>query len=205
MQIKIQLDGVGKRFYQRWIFRNISKVITPDHPLAIVGGNGSGKSTLLRIISGQLSPSEGKVIYTENSKKLSYERWYQLISWSAPALEIYLELSLLEFWNLHFRLKACYFQSLEEMSSLLELANHQDKKLRYYSSGMLQRVKVGTALFSKTNIILLDEPTSNLDTYNTELVLDLINKYTLNRVYILASNIPREFENMEERISLVSQ
>lgn len=205
MQLQIQLDGVGKKFYQRWIFRHISKKITPGNALAIIGGNGSGKSTLLRIIAGQLIPTEGKVSYHHHDGKIKFENWYQHISWSAPALEIYLDLTLMEFWSLHFRIKKCYLNSLTEMASLLELRAHQDKKLRYYSSGMLQRVKVGTALFSQTSVILLDEPTSNLDSYYTELLMKLISEYVKDRIYILASNIPSEYNMIDHHITLHSR
>ncbi len=204
MHIRIQLEEVGKKFYQRWIFRHISQTISPGTSTVIRGGNGSGKSTLLRIIAGQLPYSEGKITYSFMDEKIPLHKWYQHISWSAPAIDLYPDLSLSEFWTFHFRLKGCLLSSIGEMAEILELTNQLDKKLRFFSSGMLQRAKVGTALFSKTSILLLDEPTSNLDSYYSELLLKLIHTYTNDRTFILASNLAREYQHIDQQILLSS-
>lgn len=67
--MEVLLQDIGKKFYGRWLFREIKQELKAGERLALVGSNGSGKSTLLRIIAGQMNPSEGKVIYQAQGKK----------------------------------------------------------------------------------------------------------------------------------------
>lgn len=165
--------------------------------LALTGTNGSGKSTLMRIIAGQMSASEGKCYYIQNEKKIPYEQMYRHISWTGPQIMIYPDFNLSEHINLHFQFKKCLLPNPSEIISLLNLEEHADKKLRFYSSGMLQRVKLGLALFSHSDILLLDEPTSNMDEKNAIFMLSLIEEYRQNRILIIASNLEREIKGMK--------
>ena len=90
----------------------------------------------------------------------------------------------------------------EEVIDILNLRPHIDKKLRFYSSGMLQRAKVGLALFTQSDILLLDEPTSNMDPDNANLILDLIDNHLEERTYVLASNMEREYQSFEHILRL---
>lgn len=198
----LSFSNIGKKFYQRWIFRRISGKLSVSEKLVLIGRNGSGKSTLMRIFAGQLSQSEGELEYRIGNKKLPVGNLYQYISWSAPYLDMYLDLSLAEHLNLHFRFKECLLNHPQEIIDVLKLNEHEHKKLRYYSSGMLQRAKVGMALFTKSPLLLLDEPTSNMDTQNAALMLDLIHTYSQNRLLILASNMEREYDGIENIITL---
>ncbi|MEZ4825731.1 MAG: ATP-binding cassette domain-containing protein [Bacteroidia bacterium] len=202
MNLNIQLEGIGKKFYHRWIFRDISHDFSIHPQLALVGRNGSGKSTLLRIIAGQLTPSAGKIVWTEGEFRIPAEQYYRHLSWAGPFTDLYPDLTLKEHIRLHFQFKACILPEPEELISLLKLEDHQDKMLRYYSSGMLQRVKVGLALFSRSNLLILDEPTSNMDSANAEWMLGLINTHLNNRFYLLASNMEREYQNIPRILQL---
>ncbi|MDX2246363.1 MAG: ATP-binding cassette domain-containing protein [Bacteroidia bacterium] len=202
MNLHIHLQGIGKKFYHRWIFRDISHDFSQHPHLALIGRNGSGKSTLLRIIAGQLAPSAGKAIYTKGKMRVSVENVYQYLSWAGPFTDIYPDLTLEEHIRLHFGFRKCLLSSPEDMVSVLHLEEHKDKKLRYYSSGMLQRVKVGLALFSQSDILILDEPTSNMDAETARWILDLIAENIGSRIYVLASNMEREYEGINQRLHL---
>jgi ABC-type multidrug transport system ATPase subunit len=200
--LHIQLEGVGKKFYQRWLFRDIDHDFGAMPHLALVGPNGSGKSTLLRIIAGQLAASEGRVRCTYRTLPLSLSQLYAHLSWSGPYIEPYPELTLREHLDLHFRFRRCLLPDHRDLIDLLDLQAHRDKPLLRYSSGMLQRVKVGTALFTQANLLLLDEPTSNMDPGNAARMLSLIKAYTQDRLFVLASNLDREYEPFERIIRL---
>lgn len=201
--VHIHLAQLGKQFYQRWLFRDLTydSQVQGRH-LALIGHNGSGKSTLLRIIAGQMNPSTGRVTYEQGGKRLPVDSYYQHISWAAPYVDLFPDLSLREHLRLHFRFKACLLDTPEQVAHVLDLDEHLDKKLRFFSSGMLQRVKVGTALFSQSSLLLLDEPTANMDQGNAARMLDLIQQHLGERVYILASNLEREFAGMTSQIVL---
>ena len=192
----IAFDKVGKKFYQQWLYRNLSFSLQKGEKLAILGSNGAGKTTLLRIIAGQLSCSEGRVFYTKGKMKIPYQNMYQHISWAGPHTALYPDLTLSEHLHLHFSFKKSLL-SISEIIEKLHLTQDADKKLRFYSSGMLQRAKVGIALFSQSDVLMLDEPTANMDEANAAYILQLISEYVGDRIYILASNLERESAGMK--------
>lgn len=202
----LEARQAGKRFYQRWLFRNLSVRVAAGEMLAITGTNGSGKSTLLRMLAGQLSPSEGDVFYSLDGKRVSSEAMYRHLSWSGPQIEPYGDLTLEEHLKLHFRLRkplaALGPRPVDAVIELLALGEHARKPLQVYSSGMLQRVRVGTALFTASALLLLDEPTSNMDTANADRMLGLIETWRGDRAYLLASNLEREFAGFTEVLKL---
>lgn len=197
----VTLENVGKQFYRRWLFQGLSLSLQTDSRIALIGTNGSGKSTLLRIIAGQLSPTLGKVIYRTGDRRIPADERYRFLSWSSPALSLFPELTLRE----QLRLQEKFRDSIvseDEFFNLLELEADADKPLRYYSSGMLQRAKVGLALFTASGLLLLDEPTSNMDDYFSGLTLDLIRTYSKDRILVLASNLVREYGEIDHQIHL---
>lgn len=202
MNLNIHLEGIGKKFYHRWIFRDISHDFSAQPHLALVGRNGSGKSTLLRIIAGQLTPSAGKVVYTKGKMRVQTDHIYKYLSWAGPFTDLYPDLTLEEHVKLHFRFHKCKLPHPQDLIHLLKLEEHKDKMLRYYSSGMLQRVKVGLALFSQSDILILDEPTSNMDPTNAQWMLNLIEENLGDRIYVLASNMEREYQAMSRILHL---
>lgn len=200
--LSLSLEGLGKKFYHRWVFRAVSLQVQAPARVAIIGGNGTGKSTLMRIIAGQLSPSEGARYLYSHGKLVPQAHYYRHLSWMAPYLDIYPDLTLAEHLRMHFRFRACLLQHPQEVVKALELDAHRDKKLRYFSSGMLQRAKVGMALFTRSDLLLLDEPTSNMDTYHASLIQELLNAHTQDRLLVLASNLPREYKGFEQFVQL---
>ena len=196
---QIKLENIGKRFYGRWLFRESQMCWKSGDSAALIGTNGCGKSTLLRVIAGQLAATEGRVHYTHQEKKIAVEQIYQHLSWSSPAMSLYSDLTLEEHLKLHFQFKKCILADKAEIMAILRLENEADKKLRFYSSGMLQRVKVGLALFSESKMLLLDEPTSNMDEDNALYMMQLIHQYQENRVLIIASNLEREYHSLKEK------
>lgn len=200
--LHIEVKGLGKKYYQRWLFRDISIDLTEGSKLAVIGKNGSGKSTLLRIISGQTHATEGQIAYSVNDQALASAQIYRYLSWAGPHVELYQDLTWEEHVQLHFRFCQCVLARKEDIHELLNLSAHRSKKLRFFSSGMLQRATVGLALFSKSQVLMLDEPTSHLDEENADLLLGLIRTYLDHRIYILASNMKREFEDIPQRLYL---
>ena len=101
----IHLENLGRRYNRQWIFSNLSLRFQYPGSMAVLGPNGSGKSTLLQIISGYLSPSEGKVEYLQKGIPMPPEGVYKNISYVAPYIEIPSAFSMLEFFDFHFGLK----------------------------------------------------------------------------------------------------
>ncbi len=201
--MKINLTKLGKRFNRDWIFRNLNFQFEAGKHYAITGPNGSGKSTLLQIISGSTIFNEGTISYFENEIPFISEKIFQKISFAAPYLEVVEEMTLTEFFSFHHNMKG-WLPSLntKEIIYLSSLKNAAHKQIRYYSSGMKQRVKLAQAIFSDTPVVLLDEPLTNLDEEGITLYYELIEKYCKNRLLIVSSNDKKEYSFCEEVIDM---
>jgi ABC-type multidrug transport system ATPase subunit len=202
--MKISLTNCGKRFNRDWIFRNFSFDFIPGQTYAITGPNGSGKSTLLQVIGGALVTSEGKVNYfTSEANEMAPENAFQQLALAAPYLEVVEEMTLTEFLRFHQQFKP--FQSkvsTTEVIDLIGLSGSSEKQIRYYSSGMKQRVKLAQAIFSDVSCLLLDEPCTNLDEEGIALYRTLILNYGNQRTIIVSSNDRQEYEFCEHHINI---
>jgi len=223
--MKITLTDVGKRFNREWIFRHLNFEFTSGNAYAITGPNGSGKSTLLQVIAGAMGESEGRIDYEVtgdnwqmaervaatavrqqsgvNGQILS-ENFHRQISISAPSLELIEEMTLMEFLEFHHIFKP--FISIintRQIITEIDLERAAHKQIRYYSSGMKQRVKLAQAIFADTPVLLLDEPCTNLDQEGIDLYKELIKNYAEGRIVIVSSNDVQEYEFCHERISIL--
>lgn len=186
--MKITLENTGRRFNKEWIFRNVNQTFSNNEFVSVLGANGSGKSTFLQLISGFLIPSEGKVIY-ENEKLIEVDEIYKSISIASPSLELFEELTLQETIDFHFKLKKIGDGlKTNQLPELMQLKGNEKKQLKYFSSGMKQRVKLALAILSDTSILLLDEPTSNLDRNGIDWYKNIIDQHKNNRIVFVASN-----------------
>jgi ABC-type multidrug transport system ATPase subunit len=192
--MKISLEHIGRRFNREWIFRDINYEFESGNSYAILGANGIGKSTLLQVISGSLSSSEGKISYVQAAKTIDQEKIFSHMSIAAPYLELIEEFTLSELIDFHFRFKK-YRKGFnrEAVIELLGLKNSEFKAIKYFSSGMKQRVKLALAFCSDTAILLLDEPSSNLDQQGFEWYLSLASTLSSERVVIICSNQEQEY------------
>lgn len=209
--MKISLTNTGKRYNRDWIFRNFSFEFIPGKAYAITGPNGSGKSTLLQVIGGATVMSEGEISYapynssTSSQKNIAAEEAYRNISMAAPYLETIEEMTVTEFLRFHSQFKTFLPGiNIPEIISLVGLEKAANKQIRYYSSGMKQRVKLAQAIFSDTSCLLLDEPITNLDSEGISLYKSLVEKYTNGRLVIVSSNDEEEYFFCSEKLNVLN-
>jgi len=186
----LSLNNVTKIFGRRLVFKDISFDMESGNIYGISGRNGSGKSTLAKIIAGIISPSSGKIIHQANGKKIEPEQLHEYLGFVSPYLFLYDEFTADE--NLyHFakiRNAKVDHQRIEKLFELFNLSDRKKDLLKGYSSGMKQRMKFIFALQHSPNIILLDEPTSNLDNSGKEAVYQLVHEEAKDNLVIIASN-----------------
>jgi ABC-type multidrug transport system ATPase subunit len=203
--MKITLTDAGKRFNRDWIFRHLNYEFLPRQHYAITGPNGSGKSTLLQLIAGAIGISEGAVRYTASDLEIPPDQAYLHLSLSAPYLDLIEEMTATEFLQFHSSFKP--FLPSHPITTILDavgLAGAAQKQIRFFSSGMKQRLKLAQALFTDTPIILLDEPSTNLDSEGIALYQRLIRQYSGDRLVIVSSNDPQEYEFCEKIIDITA-
>jgi len=189
----ITLSKIGRKFNYEWIFRNVDFEFEQGNAYAILGSNGSGKSTLLQIISGHLHPSEGTVTYIHDNKIVEAEGFFRHVTYSGPYLELIEEFTLEEMLTFHIRFRR--FRNDMDVKSVMEatgLTRNRNKPIKYFSSGMKQRVRLALALLSESDVVLLDEPAANLDHKAIEWYRSLIAGHSDNRIVIVCSNSQTE-------------
>lgn len=193
--MKIKLNKVGKKFNRTWIFKDLDYEFQAGNKYAITGGNGSGKSTLLQLLSGFYSPNQGKAIYEIQNQNIAIEDLFKKMVLVAPYLELIEEMSLDEVLKFHFRFKKIKAGfTFAEIMEIVDLKAARYKMLQHFSSGMKQRVQLALAFFSDVPLILLDEPTTNLDQKGIDLYSKLIDKFTQNQLLIISSNQKHEYD-----------
>ena len=205
MPFHIELNNIGKRFRYEWIFKNIIHSFESGKSYALLGPNGSGKSTLMKILSGHLTPSEGQITFLHNGKKIDGDDVYQLISYSAPYIDVIEEMTLTEMIAFHSKFKPLRKALIiNDLIRILNFKNAADKEIRFFSSGMKQRLKLALSICFDTPILLLDEPTTNLDAQGVAWYQDLMQQFSdKDRLVIVASNIEHDYDFCEERINIL--
>lgn len=200
--MRLSLSNIGKRYKYHWIFRKVNLDIKEGQVWNISGNNGSGKSTLLKIISGFLSPSEGSIHFEKDGKTI--DDYYRHIMYAAPYVDLIPQMTLRE--QLQFQQNFKSFKSgltASEVINILDLKSSADKPLNDFSSGMLQRVRIGLAVLAESDLCILDEPTSNLDQEGFEWYAALLKKYRDRGALIIASNEERDFVFSDQSLDIM--
>jgi ABC-type multidrug transport system ATPase subunit len=201
--VQITLSDIGKKFNRQWVFKGINLEISSQQSLALVGNNGSGKSTLIQIIFNFQTYSKGSINYWLNQKLLTEEELVGKISLAAPYLELFEDFTLIEMLQFHFKLIPKQADiSLEEMISNGGLGGQENKAVKYFSSGMKQRLKLLMAIYADTPLLLLDEPCSNLDNQGIEWYRNLVQTQLKKRTIIIASNQLFEYDFCDSTLSV---
>lgn len=201
--LHIRLTGAGKRFNRDWIFKACDLSIPAGSQWAITGSNGSGKSTFLQCLSGYQSLSVGSRSYVWGTQATAEDKLFQQLSLAAPYLDLPESYSLREMIAFHFKMKPLQPTFLVE--TWLEQAGltaHLDKQIQFFSSGMKQRVKLILAVGADTPLLLLDEPTTNLDEQGIAWYRALVQAHAGQRTVLIASNQKHEFDFCTAQIDI---
>jgi heme exporter protein A len=194
-RIFMTATDLAKDFNRRPIFRDISFSLSSPSSLAITGKNGAGKSTLSKILAGLISSTRGSITYTLNDKQVGIEEFKHSIGFVSPYLNLYDEFTAMENLQLLSRIRATTQQNEVRMKELLNLVNlwqRRDDLVGTFSSGMKQRLKYAFALLHNPIVLILDEPTSNLDEEGIEFVQRMVKQQKEEGVLIVATNDKEE-------------
>ena len=185
----VYITKAGKKFGHKWVFKNLDALIEPANLCSITGKNGSGKSTLLLMVAGYITPSAGTLHWTLNRQTVPQDKLFNHLTISSPYLELIEDFTLLELIRFHKKFKA-FLQDMsdDDLIGLSGLSASKDKQIRQFSSGMKQRVKLLLAIVSKSDLLLLDEPCSNLDADGVQWYQQLLHDFSPNRSIVIASN-----------------
>ena len=200
----VQTLSLTKSFGRRLIFKEIDFVWEKNGIFGISGPNGSGKSTLVKIIAGLLSPTKGKIIHKNSDKEIIPEKLHDHIGFVSPYLVLYEEFTAWENLEIFAKIRGIELDK-ERVKKLLEeflIYNRRDDLVKTYSSGMKQRLKFVFALMHLPEVLIFDEPTSNLDEEGKKVVYDIIRNAGKERIVIIASNEKNDLEFCDDILYL---
>jgi heme exporter protein A len=194
LQFKVKLENVSRRFGSRTVFSDVCGEVHTGQALVVSGPNGSGKSTLLKIAAGLLPATSGKVFVSAGIHLFDAIQRRAILGYAAPDLTLYSELTGAE--NLRFFARVRGLSpTTEELRDLLHrvgLAGRGRDHVGNYSSGMKQRLKYAFALLHRPPILILDEPTANLDSQGVEMAESIVREQIKHGLVLIATNEPRE-------------
>jgi ABC-type multidrug transport system ATPase subunit len=193
--MKIVAEQIGKKYRKEWIFRQVNLSFTAGTSYTFVGPNGSGKSTLLQVLAGSLPATEGTLTYSFGNRIIEADNWFRQVSLAAPYLELVEELTLHELLVFHQTFKPFKAEITPKIAADRLLLSHaRHKEIKYFSSGMKQRVKLGLAFFSNSPVVILDEPTANLDRQGAAWYHEQVRQLDPNQLLLIGSNQPDEYD-----------
>lgn len=202
--IKLTVNNLVKFFNRRLVFSGVSFKLEKPSSIVITGKNGSGKSTLIKILAGVLSPTKGTFTYEIENKKLDSENVFKIIGLVSPYLVLYDEFTAYENLLLFSKIRGLK-NSNDEILDLLGqvgLFERRNDLLRTFSSGMKQRMKYASALLHNPSVLLLDEPTSNLDDEGKKFVEKIVSEFRTKKILVIATNEQSDYHFGDTLINL---
>jgi len=186
--ISLHAKNLTKTFNRKPIFKDISFEFSHGDSVAITGRNGSGKSTLIKIIANVLNPSSGEISINGGKEKIERDDYYKYIGFVSPYLNLYDEFTGYENLLITSKIRGSSPDNINDILKRVGLYERRNDLLRIYSSGMKQRLKLAFAVLHSPNILLLDEPTSNLDKEGIAIVTEFANEQKGKGILIIATN-----------------
>jgi ABC-type multidrug transport system ATPase subunit len=198
--MNIELQNIGKRYKKNWIFKGLSTLLEQGKSYALVGSNGAGKSTLLKVIAGFENHHVGTIQYSIGSKTIHKQDLAPYFSFCAPYQELIREMKLVEFLSFHQSMT--HPMDTQKMLAELGLEGNEDKLLDEFSSGMLQRLKLGITFYSARPVLFFDEPCTNLDAQGKKIFSVLFDRFKDSKLILIASNEPEEIALCSQKIAI---
>ena len=203
----IQVEHLTKRYGERIAVEDISFSVEPGEVIGFLGPNGAGKSTTLRMLTGYLSPNEGRVRIGDVDALADPVRARQLIGYMPESVPLYRELRVEEYLRFRARLKGVPRRAVAaRVGQALERANIKDVRQRIIgqlSKGYRSRVGLADALVADPPLLILDEPTAGLDPNQIRQVRDLIRGMAGSKTVLLSTHILPEVESTCGRVLII--
>jgi heme exporter protein A len=200
----IHSQNLSKLFGRRLIFKDINFSWSEKGIFGISGPNGSGKSTLVKIVAGLIASSSGKIIHKNSGGEIIPEKLHNHIGFVSPYLVLYEEFSAWENLKIFAQIRGVTFNEERILFYLKQflLDTRKDDLVKTYSSGMKQRLKFIFALMHSPEVLIFDEPTSNLDEEGKKVVYDIVREEGKSRLVVIASNEVKDLELCSEVLLL---
>ena len=187
----IEVKHIGKRFRDEWALSGIEMEVNKGEIVGLVGPNGAGKTTLLNIIAGVWLPSEGTIEIDGCSVGDKSRENNQILGYIPDIPFIYPKLTGREFLqfvgSLYKVERGIIDRKTSELEKALEISPWLDGLMEAFPRGIRQKMMLAAMLLHSPRILLLDEPTANLDPKSARIVKELLQRMAKQGASILLS------------------
>lgn len=195
-EVFLAVRDLAKSFGRLGLFRGVSFELSPGEALVVTGRNGSGKSTLVRILCGLLRPTRGSIEYRVGERLVPGRDVKRLVGLVSPDLVLYEELTLLENLRFFARVRGLRRSDMELQTLLTQVGLESEgaRRAGTLSTGMRQRLRFAHALLHEPPVLLLDEPTANLDDAGVAMARACMARQRSRGILVVATNNREELE-----------
>ena len=203
-QTILKIESLRKAFNRKTVFSDITFEIRSGQSIAVIGRNGSGKSTLVKILAGVLSATSGNVLLNCRDRTVPAEERHTHVGFVSPYLQLYEEFSALENLRLASALRGDTYDASRGhmLLDMVVLSSGNNDPVRTYSSGMKQRLKYAFALLNEPPILILDEPTANLDSDGIGMVRRVMEEQRTKGILIIATSDDDDVRYVDGTVSV---
>jgi ABC-2 type transport system ATP-binding protein len=204
----IKIEHLVKNYGSNCAVDDISIEIQKGEIVGFLGPNGAGKSTTMNILTGYLSATEGTVEVAGVNILDDPREAKKHIGYLPEQPPLYLDMTVEEYLNFSFELKACKLNKKEHLAEICEVVKIKDvykRLIKNLSKGYRQRVGIAQALIGNPEIIIFDEPTVGLDPKQIIEVRNLLRSLGKSHTVILSTHILQEVQAVCDRIIIINK
>ena len=208
MKALLSLYGITKKYGEITALNGVNLEILEKDLLAIIGPNGAGKTTMLKIMAGIETPTKGKIIYKGRQITNNFDairRNFTMVFQKTVVFDTTV------FNNVAYGLKIRGIPKneikslVDEALELVKLEGYENRQAKKLSGGEQQRVALARALVLRPEMLLLDEPTANLDPKTTSIIEEVINyaNRELGTTVVIATHNMFQVQKIAKKAALI--
>lgn len=207
--MNIEMKSIKKSFHNNLVLNDINLTVNPSDIMLIVGKNGAGKTTILRLLLGLYTPDEGMItVKGIDSKTRQYQELKKKFGFLNDNIGLFRDLTVWEniefFHRIYFpkAKKETRNQEITDVLKRVELYNHKNEKIDFFSRGMRQRLAIARAVINQPELLILDEPNRGLDVEGKEMLKDIVQEYHQNGATVLINS--HDLNDIQEYVTHLS-
>lgn len=200
------LHNIAKKYKDKIALEHISLEL--DNGIyGLLGPNGAGKSTLMNIITGNIKPSDGQVLWDRHDIKILGSKYRSIIGYAPQQQGLYDTFTGKRFLSYMATLKGIPKKDMsQEIDRVLEYVNmteDADRAIGTYSGGMKQRILIAQAVLGNPKLIVLDEPTVGLDPKERVRIRERISELAGDKVILVSTHVVSDIEPIAGEVILI--
>ena len=202
----LEIKKINKSFGAKQALSNVSISLEPGI-YGLLGPNGAGKSTLMNILTDNLHPDNGEVLWKGKSIFRNNRDYRRILGYAPQQQGLYDSFTGRRFLSYMGALKeikkSVAEEEIERVAALVNLTSRLDDKIKSYSGGMKQRLLVAQALLGKPELVILDEPTAGLDPKERVRVRETLHSLAEDKIILIATHVVSDVESIAKKIIIL--